>query len=343
METIDFVITWVDGNDPAWRAEKNRAKGIEEGDAQESRYRDWETLRYWFRGVEKFAPWVHKVYFVTWGHYPEWLNINNPKLKIVRHEDYIPAEYLPTFSSRTIDMNFHHIKELSQHFVYFNDDMYLVKEVKERDFFRNGLPCETAILDARCLPGKNKDGKPVKQNGLYTAAFFDMAIVNRYFNKSESIRKNFLKWFNPVYGVKGLRTWLLMPWELFTGFKSAHVPYSYLKSSYEQVWEKEFDILDKTSRHKFRETADVNHWIFNYWQMASGAFSPRSPKAGLFTYMSNNQTHNQKVKREILSGKYKFVCVNDEVTDPEAFDEAKQQLTGALETILPEKSSFELY
>lgn len=67
-------------------------------------------LKYWFRGVEKYAPWVHKIYFVTCGQKPDWLNENHDKLVLVNHEDYIPHEYLPTFSSHTIELNFHRIK-----------------------------------------------------------------------------------------------------------------------------------------------------------------------------------------------------------------------------------------
>ena len=100
---IDFVIPWVDGSDPAWIKEKQLySNNIQkEDDGREIRFRDWGTLKYWFRGVERYAPWVRKIHFVTWGHLPEWLNTNTPKLHIVNHRDYIPAEYLPTFNSMT--------------------------------------------------------------------------------------------------------------------------------------------------------------------------------------------------------------------------------------------------
>lgn len=74
---IDIVVAWVDGADPAWQEEK-RKRMIEQGmavqvDDREERYRDWELMRYWFRGIEKFAPWVRKIHFVTYGHLPDWL------------------------------------------------------------------------------------------------------------------------------------------------------------------------------------------------------------------------------------------------------------------------------
>ena len=72
MEKIDFVLTWVDGSDPDWLAQRREYQPGRGTDAGESRYRDWDNLQYWFRGVEKFAPWVNKIYFVTWGHVPKW-------------------------------------------------------------------------------------------------------------------------------------------------------------------------------------------------------------------------------------------------------------------------------
>ena len=67
-EKIDFVVLWVDGNDPTWQEQFNRYAPKDKQiaiDASAERYRDWDCLRYWFRGVEQFAPWVNKVHFVT--------------------------------------------------------------------------------------------------------------------------------------------------------------------------------------------------------------------------------------------------------------------------------------
>ena len=139
---IDFVITWVDGTDPKWLAEKLRTlqetdfPETQRTDSSDLRFRnDFDFLRFWFRGVEKFAPWVNQIFFVTYGHLPSWLNLNHPKLKIIRHEDFIPREFLPTFNSHTIENHLHLIPGLSEHFVYFNDDFYLLKATKATDFF----------------------------------------------------------------------------------------------------------------------------------------------------------------------------------------------------------------
>ena len=71
---IDFVVLWVDGNDPEWRAEKAKYQGAVTDDSNSvNRFRDWGLMPYWFRAVEKFTPWVHKIHFVTCGHVPEFL------------------------------------------------------------------------------------------------------------------------------------------------------------------------------------------------------------------------------------------------------------------------------
>ena len=63
---IDFVIPWVDGNDPKWKIEKDKYSPTKADESNASnRYRDWGLLPYWFRAVEKYTPWVNKIYFVT--------------------------------------------------------------------------------------------------------------------------------------------------------------------------------------------------------------------------------------------------------------------------------------
>ena len=148
MNEIDFVILWVDGNDPAWREEFVRTRQAENDDASEIRYRDWRNLHYWFRSAERFAPWVRKVHFITWGHLPAWLRRDHPKLHIVNHRDFIPAEYLPTFNSNTIELNIHRIEGLADRFVLFNDDTFLTRGCRPEDFAAGGV----RIVDACAHP-----------------------------------------------------------------------------------------------------------------------------------------------------------------------------------------------
>ena len=217
---IDFVIAWVDGNDSDWLKEKAKYEpNIDKStDNTDARYRDWDNLRYWFRAVEKYAPWVRKIHFLTWGHIPSWLDTNNPKLHIVNHKDYIPKEYLPTFNSHTIELNMHRIKGLSEQFVYFNDDMFLTKNVSEDDFFKNGLPLDLFALDAIYFSPDSA--------GAYNGN--DLEIINKHFNKNKQFKKyKFSKYLIRSWEVSNSRLFDFVCFiedkkVLFTNFKKTY-------------------------------------------------------------------------------------------------------------------------
>ena len=327
---IDFVIAWVDGNDPEWRAEKAQYSGEQgSGDQREVRFRDWDTLRYWFRGVEKFAPWVNRIHFITWGHLPEWLNTENPKLNIVNHKDYIPEKYLPTFNSHTIELNLHRIPGLAEHFVYFNDDMFLTAPVTPEDFFRNGIPCDTFALNAIYF-GKDSVG-PINGNNI--------CLINEHFNKKKQMKKYWFKWFAPVNGLKNIiRTALLLAWPWFPGFLYSHTSTNLLKTTMEEVWEKEQDVLDKTCSDQFRRQTNVNQWIFKYWQLASGNFVPVSAKDKRCYHVKDDI---EPVCQSLEEKRYKILCINDtgKTTD---FEKKAEWVRQEFEKILPEKSGFEI-
>lgn len=330
----DFVIAWVDGNDKKWQEEKRRwndasfQSRLSKWNEGESRYRDWDILRYWFRGVEKYSPWVRQIYFVTYGHIPEWLDTSNNKIKIVRHEDFIPLQYLPTFNSHTIELNLHRIEGLSDHFVYFNDDMFLTDNVKKEDFFNQGLPCDCPIVN------------PVQmiQNGI-RAEINDMYIINDHFNKKEVIRNNLAGWYNLKYGPLLVRTFLMIPYHTFPGFYIHHLPTSFLKRSFMETWEKNEDVLNETCMHKFRTSTDVNQWLIQYWQYCKNNFYPRSWKFGK---MFEGKDVFSDMCNAIKMQKYKVVCCNDSLDiDNEEFITKKILLKEAFDSILKTKSSFE--
>jgi hypothetical protein len=327
-EKIDFVLIWVDGNDPKWQSEYLKYKG-ENGDQRSIRFRDTDTLQYWFRGVEKFAPWVNNIYFVTCGHYPKWLNINHPKLKFVRHDEYIPEKYLPTFSSHTIELNLHRIKNLSDKFVYFNDDMFIVKPMEPTDFFLHGLPCDAAVMN--CF-------SPIKRP-MFLVPFSNACLINNHFKKIDVLRKNWRKFFSLKYGKHIFKNFQYIPGKYFPGLKWYHIPTSFLKKSFYDVWEAEYDLLDSTCTHKFRVLTDVNQWVIQDWQRCKGDFWPRTNKVGKYCLIDSEESLNEATRMINCSG-YKMICLNDE--GMEDFELMKSELKKAFEQLLPEKSSFEI-
>lgn len=329
MEKIDFVITWVDCNDPIWqkafRAYLPQRQYTD--DVSYIRYRNWDNLRYWFRGVEKFAPWVNKIHLITCGQIPDWLNLKSPKLHFVKHSDYIPNEYLPTFSSRPIMLNIHRIEGLSDHFVCFDDDFFLIDKVEPERFFRKGLPCDKAAFDA------------LSPSSIFMHNIVnDLCVINASFKKHEMIRRHLWKWFSPQAGNKVLRTLFLLPWPHFTGFYNHHLPHGYLKSTFEEVWEKYEDILLRTTASRFRSIADVQSWLFRYWQLAKGDFVPLNVNRD-GAYFSISDDSLSKIVKTIEYQKKRIVCLND--GEVSSFEAAKERINAAFQKILPEKSSFE--
>ena len=338
-EKIDFVLTWVDPNDPDWQREKAKYQGKDVSDKSLLRYyRDWDNLRYWFRSVEKFAPWVNSIYFITCNQVPQWLNTDNPKLKLVNHEDYIPEKYLPTFSSRPILLNFHRIPSLSEHFVYFDDDMFLTAPVKPEDFFVKGLPRMCGIETASYTNGAYKGGEIIPIDRMYLAPVTDMAVINRNFSKRKVISENPWKWFSLRYGRDVIKNFLLLPFSKFSAFENFHIPYSYLKSEFVEVWDKEGVVLDIACSHRFRVNSDVNQWLIYYWQLTEGKFVPRSPKTGKVFPICKSTIDD--ISNSIETGKYKMICLNDDYCGNE-FEKMRDAINTSFGKILGEKCSFE--
>ena len=333
MADIDFVLTYLDANDIEWQKEKNKYTPGPTADVNPNRYREWDNLVYFFRSIDKFAPWVRKVHVVTWGHVPSWLDVNHPKINIVNHKDYLPAEWLPTFSSRCIDMNLHRIPDLSEQFVYFNDDMFLTGVVQPEFFFKNGLPCDAAVLSAQAF---NLNGSV----RMYFAPYVDTGVINKYFKIRKTINRNFSKWFNLKYRGELLRTFTMLPYPHFICFRNFHLPYGYLKSTYEEVWEKEPDFLGAASAHKFRDIADPNHFLFTYWQYVTGRFTPRDVKYGKY-YSIHTIKDAEAAAKDVRSRKYKMMCLNDTVINNNDFEQIKEIVNKSLLELFPEKSSFE--
>ncbi|MEW2292548.1 stealth family protein [Streptomyces sp. NPDC006743] len=140
---IDVVYTWVDGSDPDWvrRRAAFSDRPYHEEAANAARYLSRDELRYSLRSLHLYAPWVRNIYLVTADQTPEWLNTDHPRIKVVSHKEiFKDPDALPTFNSHAIESQLHHIEGLSEHFLYFNDDVMLGQEVLPQHFFLpNGL------------------------------------------------------------------------------------------------------------------------------------------------------------------------------------------------------------
>ena len=340
MDKIDFVVTWVDGSDPAWLAEKRRyesggAAAARAGGAANAdcRYRDGGLLRYWFRAIDRFAPWVNRVFFVTCGQKPSWLDESNPRLRLVNHADYIPADYLPTFHSDTIELNLHRIPDLSETFVLFNDDTFLLRPCRPRDFFRGGLPMVPCDLGVPNWVGPSHISRVVLNN---------YGVLNQSMNLNRLAWKQVLK-IADVFSLGVMRAAknLLSLAVNRTQFQGCfgHLALPHLKSTLETLWKTHPEVLDETSLHRFRSDSDVNQWLMAGWNLATGRFRPANEKR-LGRAIGVWEANLARACGEIRRRKRLQICLNDAdslANPPRCFG----ALAEAFEEILPEKSAFE--
>lgn len=328
---IDFVVTWVDMHDPEWEkrfAQHSGKINNMRNEVSEARFRDHGLLKYWFRGVEKFAPWVHKIHFVTSGQKPEWLNPDHPKLKLVNHEDYIPGEYLPVFNSNLIEIYMHRIPELTEHFVYFNDDFFIIDHLPVERFFKNGLPRDIAVF--RMNFGSAPWSKSLKNN---------IRIINRRFDKKEVLARDHDKWYNPIYGSKARLNYLLSWYDKFVTLRTPHNAQPFLIKTFEEVWDYMGEELREVSSHRFRSPKDFTPELFKTWQICQSNFEPYNTYRD--TKMFPLLLRAKKAIAAIREQSYTLVCLNDN-EHMRNYERTMQEIEDAFESIMPEKSLFEI-
>ncbi len=327
---IDFVVTWVDMDDPKWKKDFLKYSGKidnSKNEVSEARFRDYGFLKYWFRGVEKFAPWVRKVHFVTCGQKPDWLDETNPKLNLVNHSDYIPNEYLPVFNSSLIEIYLHKIPDLAEHFVYFNDDFYITNHISPERFFVNGLPNDIAAF--RYNSGFGLWSKCLLNN---------IKIINEKFDKKEVLKRDYDKWFDPSYGSKARITKLLKWYPKFITLRTPHNAQPYLKETFEEVWEYAGDRLFEMSKNRFRSSEDYTQELFRTWQICQSKFMPYNTYKD--TKMFPLIIKSKKAIKAVREQSYSLICLNDNA-HIRNYEKVMKSLEDSFESILPEKSSFE--
>lgn len=335
---IDVVIPWVDPTDKEWQASKNKfLKDLnnDKVDNSENRFRDWDNFKYVFRGIDKFMPWVHKIYLITCGQIPDWMNKEaDDRLVIVNHSDYIPKEYLPTFSSHPIELNLHRIKELSEHFIYLNDDYFVINETSPEDFFVDGLPCDYALEDPI-----TPDHKDIFNNILIN----NIVLLNSHYDRRTVLKEQKKKFYSMCDKKAFITNMCFRPLKRnhFFGLHYSHLASNILKSTIEKVWTENREILEATSSHKFRNADDVNQFIFKNEQYVTGKFHPYNiNRFGRAIQLDDTiEGAVEDVCRTITDSDYKMICIND--CNIEDFDNTRTKINAALEKILPNPSVWE--
>ena len=144
---VDAVYMWVDNSCQEWQERKERKKkefaeawpDVEFMDTA-ARYRDNGELRYSLRSLSAHAPWINRVFLVTDGQCPDWLDTS--RVSLVHHRDILPQEATyPVFNNRPVEMCLHRISGLGERFITLNDDFMFGRFASPKLFFTDkGVP-----------------------------------------------------------------------------------------------------------------------------------------------------------------------------------------------------------
>lgn len=339
---IDVVIPWVDDSDPVWQAE--RAKYL--GEFHESKkklahyFRDWDTLRYVFRSIEKNMPWVRYVHFLTCGHLPKWLNPEHPKLKIHRHDEFFAeGSALPTFSARPIEMNLMNIRDLAEHFVYFNDDTVVARPIDPERFFNGGLPVDYLVLDIPRggwlydhIRTKDPYAQTVKNSIYLLSEHYPLTKLHKdrkeLFHDASYRKSDLLR--NRILPLLGIYDWI----------KVNHFPQPFVLSNLKECYTLFKERIDATRIHRFREYTDLNQYLFRDIALMSGRFKPHFFDDSYCFVLSSKVAYEEN--QHYLKEKT-LICLNDsQFLKEEEYPVLRQMVIQDLEELYPEISKFEI-
>ena len=252
MFPIDIIIPWVNIADAEWLKEFAKWKLIEDGDSQEGRFRDCNTLRYVLRSIERNCPWCRYIFLVLASdtQIPDWLNTNNNKLKIVYHRDFIPKKFLPTFNSLVIEMFYPRIEELSENFILINDDMFFTRFREKEFYFKDGLPVYNLKL------------RPIGSDDFSAWMVNSKSLLDSISNKNSVIYDTF------------------------------HMPVAYNKIVCSFILDKIKEKLETIfEKSKFRKRYNIIHFIYYYAHILLKRFFPSNECRGMFYFFTTKSTN----------------------------------------------------
>lgn len=338
LEDIDVVILWVDGEDPEWINIYNKFADVKKSKSE--RFRDWDTIRYVFRGIEKFMPWVRNIHFVTCGQKPSWMVDLHPKLKFVSHEDIFPdPSVLPVFNASAIEMNLANVPNIADKFIYFNDDTLVLQDTPVNRFFENSLPVDFLI---QSMPRRGWLYEKLRKPDSWPFMIMNSVNVANDICTKEQLLLNkpgaFYSKYYPLSSRIKNRIYNHI-FDDFRAFEHFHHPQSYLKSTLVKVNEVYGDQVKSTISSRFRHRTNLSQAVFRYAQLVTGCFIPKYYHD--HACINVDSVAKAKLCADAITS-YRFVCVNDKMRDTETeYEYCRTLVIDALNKILPEKSSFE--
>ena len=333
---IDVVYTWVDDQDLAWLQKKNKYlqqhssidnRSVISGHS--TRYHNRDELLYSLRSVAKYAGFVRNIYLVTDGQVPAWLNTEHPRIQVVFHEEiFTDADALPTFNSHAIESQLHHIKGLSEHYLYFNDDVFLGRPVSPDDFFTHSRKAIAYFSGQKRSGGSPREGDSV----------LTWAANNNHKLLSEIAPLDCL---HKLLDVSSGQKLLHAP----RSQEFLHIPHSQVKSILAKMEAKFPDAFQITARNRFRNVTDIIPTLLHHYYAAmTGRAELRKSAEQQFPNQFINVASpflRPILKKILLTRSYKAFCINEPISadiDTSQFDAMVQDF---LQTYFPDKCEFE--
>ncbi|MEZ0363257.1 stealth family protein [Mycobacterium sp. pUA109] len=277
---IDMVFSWVDGNDPEFRARRSAAMAnhvVGEGDDADARIRQIDELRYALRSVHAFAPWVRRIFIATDSPVPSWL-APHPKVTIVRAEEHFTdLTALPVYNSHAVETQLHHIPGLAEHFLYSNDDMFFGRPLSPAMFFSPGGVTKFIEAGTRIGLGANHPDR---------SGFENAARVNRQ-----------------------------LLWEKFGKIITRHLEHTAapLRKSVLHELEAEFPAdFARTQASRFRASTDISvtNSLYHYYALMSGR-AVQQEAAKMLYVDTTLRSGLAKLPGLLKKRKVDFFCLND--------------------------------
>ena len=341
-EKIDFVLPWVDPNDPTWQ--EKRIKHDEDFNKEDkdtiTRFRDMNTLKYVLRSIEKYCPWYHKIYLITTGHYPEWLDVCHPNIQLITHKElYIDQTHLPIFNSSSIEMNLVNIKGLSENFIYLNDDMIIWNTLEINRFFKNGKAVD--FFHHAWIP-RNKIFEILKGRDTWIHSLNNnIQLIN-----NQKSKMNNTQFYHHSYSLLQKISNFLQKniYKKLFWINHWHHPQPYLKKTLENVYTSYKKEMLISSHNRFRANNDLTQYLYRYWHLITGDFEPYFYNDGFVAKISSLDYLENAIKKIEDTISINFVCFNDQADtiSNEEFKEISTKLEDYLENKFPDNDSFEM-
>lgn len=279
-QPIDAVLTWVDHTDSAWQdsyaAARSEAVELDTDASSFSRFRNNDELRFSLRSLNDYAPWLRKIYIFSNCPPPQWLDVEDEKIIYVRHGEVMPHDILPTFNSHVIESYLHKISDLSERFIYLNDDFFVMRPTIPSDYFGGSGKSYSRLEPYGVVSGERRIGDPDYLNASRNAAALLRARMG------------------------------FVPTQLHQ-----HAPYSLSRSVLEEMEQEWATECSAFRLNKFRDLNDLNipSFMYHHYAIGTGRAEYRPCKAVLIK--SNDPATQDARFRRALDADTMFVCINE--------------------------------